>query len=203
MAVVYISLLQARFLAGNITGNASGRYGGGICVNMPIVPDTDESVPATINFGNNELGGFPVVNSNSASLAGGGIYVYGSHAEVILNEGTVKENSTSAYQINSDIAVQGDGLVTLNAEDITTQVKITFNNNNLYYNSGSDDESYQYVVSATNNKLKPQPFGSLDSYYTKFNGWDTRRDGKGAQKYSDQQVVRLEQDITLYARWTH
>lgn len=188
--------LTVDLLAGNITGNASGRYGGGVCVDMK----NDKS--ATIKFGDAEKDGVPNVDANSASLSGGGIYVYGEKASVILNEGTVKNNGTSSHQVNPEIAVEGGGLVTLNAENITKQVKITFNNNNLYYTSGDDSEVYQYVVAATKNKLKPNTFQALDSYYTKFDGWNTRRDRKGAPEYIDEAEVNFEHDITLFAKWS-
>lgn len=189
--------LEVNLLAGNITGNASGRYGGGVCVDMK-----DTQVPAVVNFGNVENAGVPKLDGNSASLAGGGMYVYGSEAKVILNEGSVKSNSTSTHQVNPDIAVQGDGLVTLNAEDITTQVKITFSNNRLYYSSEDDDVYYQYVVSATNNKLKANQFGELDNYYKTFGGWNATRSRRGDPEYEDEAMVNFTKDITLYAKWT-
>lgn len=188
--------LTVNLLAGNITGNASGRYGGGVCVDMK----NDKS--ATIKFGDAEKDGVPNVDANSASLSGGGIYVYGEKASVILNEGTVLNNGTSSHQVNPEIAVEGGGLVTLNAENITKQVKITFNNNNLYYTSGADSEVYQYVVAATKNKLKPNTFQPLGGYYTKFDGWNTRRDRKGAPEYIDEAEVNFEHDITLFAKWS-
>lgn len=189
--------LAVNLFAGSIIGNASGRYGGGVCVDMK-----DTEVPAVVNFGNAEENGVPRIDENSASLAGGGMYVYGSKASVVLNEGTVKSNSTSTHQVNPDIAVQGDGLVTLNADDITTQVKITFSNNNLYYTSGVDKEYYQYVVSATNNVLKTNEFEDLDPYYKNFEGWNTTRSRRGDPEYRDGATVNFTQDITLYAKWT-
>ena len=162
----------------------------------------DTQVPAVVNFGNVENAGVPKLDGNSASLAGGGMYVYGSEAKVILNEGSVKSNSTSTHQVNPDIAVQGDGLVTLNAEDITTQVKITFSNNRLYYSSEDDDVYYQYVVSATNNKLKANQFGELDNYYKTFGGWNATRSRRGDPEYEDEAMVNFTKDITLYAKWT-
>ena len=189
--------LAVDLISGSITGNASGRYGGGVCVDMK-----DTEVPAVVNFGNAEENGVPRIDENSASLAGGGMYVYGSKASVVLNEGTVKSNSTSTHQVNPDIAVQGDGLVTLNADDITTQVKITFSNNNLYYTSGVDEEYYQYVVSATNNVLKTNEFEDLDPYYKNFEGWNTSRSRRGDPEYRDGATVNFTQNITLYAKWT-
>lgn len=158
-----------------------------------------DDITTTVNVGTNESA--PAIDNNAATHKGGGIYVDGKKAFVNLNNGTVLENQTTAYQINPDVAVE-NGLVTLAKEGITTQVTITFINNNLYYNSAEDQTPppTQFVVSYTNNKLRSDVFDKLDSYYNTFVEWNTRRDGKG-ESYSNGQVVRLKEGITLYARW--
>lgn len=185
--------LTVNLISGRISGNSSGRYGGGVCVDMTGKDD----ITTTVNVGTNES--VPTINSNSATHKGGGIYVDGNKASVNLNNGTVLQNQTTAYQINPDVAVE-NGLVTLAKDGITTQVTITFNKNNLYYNSAEDQTETQFVVSYTNNTLRSDVFDKLDSYYNTFVEWNTRRDGKG-ESYSNGEVVRLKEDITLYARW--
>ena len=185
--------LTVDIISGTISGNSSGRYGGGVCVDMTGKDD----ITTTVNVGTKDS--IPAINSNSAIHKGGGIYVDGKKAFVNLNNGTVLQNQTTAYQINPDVAVE-NGLVTLAKDEITTQVTITFNNNNLYYNSEEDQTQTQFVVSYTNNTLRSDVFDKLDSYYNTFVEWNTRRDGKG-ESYSNGQVVRLKEDITLYARW--
>ena len=185
--------LTVKLISGEISGNSSGRYGGGVCVDMTGKDD----ITTTVNVGTNESA--PTINSNSATHKGGGIYVDGKKAFVNLNNGTVLQNQTTAYQINPDVAVE-NGLVTLAKGGITTQVTITFINNNLYYNSEEDQKVTQFVVSYTNNTLRSDVFDKLDSYYNTFVEWNTRRDGKG-ESYSNGEVVKLKEDITLYARW--
>lgn len=187
--------LTVDIISGMISGNSSGRYGGGVCVDMT----GKDNITTTVNVGTNESA--PTINGNSATHKGGGIYVDGNKASVNLNNGTVLQNQTTAYQINPDVAVE-NGLVTLAKDGITTQVTITFINNNLYYNSAEDQTPppTQFVVSYTNNTLRSDVFDKLDSYYNTFVEWNTRRDGKG-ESYSNGQVVRLKEDITLYARW--
>lgn len=187
--------LTVNLISGEISGNSSGRYGGGVCVDMT----GKDNITTTVNVGTNESA--PTINGNSATHKGGGIYVDGNKASVNLNNGTVLQNQTTAYQINPDVAVE-NGLVTLAKDGITTQVTITFINNNLYYNSAEDQTPppTQFVVSYTNNTLRSDVFDKLDSYYNTFVEWNTRRDGKG-ESYSNGQVVRLKEDITLYARW--
>ena len=185
--------LTVNLISGTISGNSSGRYGGGICVDMRGKDD----ITTTVNVGTNES--VPAIDNNAATHKGGGIYVDGTKASVNLNNGTVRQNQTTAYQINPDVAVE-NGLVTLAKDGITTQVTITFNNNNLYYNSEEDQTQTQFVVSYTNNTLRSDVFDKLDSYYNTFVEWNTRRDGKG-ESYSNGQVVKLKENITLYARW--
>ena len=185
--------LDVDIISGTISGNSSGRYGGGVCVDMTGKDD----ITTTVNVGTKESA--PTINSNSATHKGGGIYVDGKKAFVNLNNGTVSLNQTTAHQVNPDVAVE-NGLVTLAKGGITTQVTITFNNNNLYYNSGKDQDATQFVVSYTNNTLRSDVFDQLDSYYNTFVEWNTRRDGKG-ESYSNGQVVKLKENIELFARW--
>lgn len=187
--------LTVNLISGTISGNSSGRYGGGVCVDMTGKGKDD--ITTTVNVGTNEYA--PAIDNNAATHKGGGIYVDGKKAFVNLNNGTVLQNQTTAYQINPDVAVE-NGLVTLAKGGITTQVTITFNNNNLYYNSAEDQTQTQYVVSNTNNTLNSDVFANLDDYYKTFVEWNTRRDGKG-ESYSNGQEVKLKENITLYARW--
>ena len=141
------------------------------------------------------------INDNNAQNKGGGIYVNGAKASVLLNDGSILNNETSSYQVNPDIIVDG-GLVTLKKPGITTQVSITYNNNAQYYDSEVEETTVtQYVVAGSKSKLDENTFDKVNEYYNKFAGWNTRRDGKGTD-YADGAEKVLNENITLYAKWT-
>ena len=131
------------------------------------------------------------------------MYVNGANASVTLNDGYVLDNGTSSYRVNQNIIVDG-GLVTLKKPGITTQVTITFNNNAQYYTQGGEDvlQEPQYVVADSMCQLNANEFDQLNAYYSKFKGWNTRRDGKGTS-YTDGQISSFNEDITLYAQWAN
>ena len=175
---------------GSITGNAAGRYGGGVCV-------INGGEDLTVNVSN-------IINNNNSLLEGGGLYVRGDNARVNINDGSVKHNTTSGYQTNQQIKVDGGGLVTLNKADVTDQITVTFNDNASYYgktiegNVAKDTETYQYLV-RSNRGILSDVTPTKEGYT--FSEWNTRRDGKGDTYTNTGVAVILDQDITLYAIW--
>ena len=188
---------------GNITGNSSDGNGGGVCVDM----GSDNPAKLDVIVGevsDNAATDALKISGNNAQIKGGGMYVNGANASVTLNDGYVLDNRTSSYRVNQNIIVDG-GLVTLKKPGITTQVTITFNNNAQYYIQGGTDVLLepQYVVADSMCQLNANEFvGGLNAYYSKFKGWNTRRDGKGTS-YTDGQISSFNEDITLYAQWAN
>lgn len=189
---------------GIIMNNSSDRNGGGVCVDM----GSNANAQLTVTVGKTSEGNATdsiKIADNNALVKGGGMYVKGENAAVTLNNGYVRGNQTSSYQVNPDMTVEG-GLVTLMKPGITTQVTVTFNNNAQYYTQNDpagqqeDVPEEQYIVAASSSKLKACGFTPINDYYNDFKGWNTRRDGKGIP-YTDQQVVTLDNSITLYAQW--
>jgi uncharacterized repeat protein (TIGR02543 family) len=175
---------------GSITGNAAGRNGGGVCV-------INEGEGLTVNVSN-------IINNNNSLLEGGGLYVRGANANVNINDGSVQNNTTSGYQKNQQIKVEGEGLVTLNKAGVTDQITVTFNDNASYYgktiegNVAKDTETYQYLV-RSNRGILSDVTPTKEGYT--FSEWNTRRDGKGVTYTNTGVEVILDQDITLYAIW--
>ena len=145
-----------------------------------------------------------IINDNNTLLEGGGLYVSGDNARVNINDGSVKNNTTSGYQKNQQIKVDVGGLVTLNKADVTDQITVTFNDNASYYgktiegNVATDTETYQYLV-RSNRGILSDVTPTKEGYT--FDRWNTRRDGKGDTYTNTREEVILDQDITLYAIW--
>jgi hypothetical protein len=193
--------INVSLLKGNISYNSADGNGGGIAVDM----GTNSKAELEVTVGkesDSERTDDMTIDSNSAQNMGGGIYVNGKSAKVLLYDGSVHKNETSSYQVNADMAVDG-GMVTLMKPGITTQVTVTFNNNAQYYDASQPEETKeQYVVAAANSTLMKNSFTRINDYYVKFTGWNTRRDGKGTV-YTDGQVLALNENITLYAQWSN
>lgn len=196
---------------GKITANSSDGYGGGICVDMgkntsatlkvTVGPEKrvstksdDEEITATND---------PLISENSATLSGGGMYVYGANASVLLYDGNILYNGTSSYQVNPNMTVEGGGLVTLNLSGITTQAEITFSDNAYYYSQGvtPDSKKTQYVVASAKTNLDSCEFTAPNEFYPKFEGWSTKKDAKIAD-YKDGTPHSFDKDITLFAVWS-
>lgn len=188
---------------GSITSNSSDRNGGGVCVDM----HRNETAELIVEVGTESSGAATdemVISGNIAQNKGGGMHVDGSNAEVTLYDGYVLGNTTSSYQVNPDIAVEG-GLVTLMKSGITTQVTITFSDNAQYYTNGAtpDKTAWQYVVAASKSRLNANAFSQINEYYNTFTGWYTMRDpsdGAGTA-YADGAFESFNADMTLYAVW--
>lgn len=183
-------------LAGSIIGNSSTRHGGGICVDLP-----SDEVTATVTVGetgSNNLE-YPNITSNITLLSGGGLYVNGRQASVVINSGKIQDNSTVGYVDNPDI-MNETGMVTLNGGDVKS-VNVIYKGNKGDSINGEDIGAVEYtqrIVTDTNNKLAAPTF-YRNGY--KFVCWNTREDGLGVDNYYDGQTVKRSSDLILYAIW--
>ncbi len=183
-------------LAGSIVGNSSTRHGGGICVDLP-----SDEVTATVTVGetgSNNLE-YPNITSNITLLSGGGLYVDGKYASVVINSGKIQDNETVGYVDNPDI-MNETGMVTLNGGDVKS-VNVIYKGNKGDSINGEeigDVEYIQRIVTDTNNKLAAPTF-YRNGY--KFVRWNTREDGLGVDNYYDGQTVKRSSDLILYAIW--
>ena len=179
---------QVSVLSGTISENSSDRLGGGICVDMG---SSDKTAEVTIGESSGTL---PSIISNHTILSGGGLFVRGSKANVTIKGGEIAGNTTSAYVVNENVANE-KGMVSLEDENVTTHVTVTFNGNGGTLKEGSIT---QHIVTATNSLLVTPTF-TLAGY--KFIGWNTRADGYGDKDYYDGKVMNIQTDLTLYAQW--
>ena len=183
-------------LAGSIIGNSSTRHGGGICVDLP-----SDEVTATVTVGetgSNNLE-YPNITSNITLLSGGGLYVNGRQASVVINSGKIQDNSTVGYVDNPDI-MNETGMVTLNGGDVKS-VNVIYKGNKGDSINGEAIGVVEYtqrIVTDTNNKLVAPTF-YRNGY--KFVCWNTREDGLGVDNYYDGQTVKRNSDLILYAIW--
>jgi uncharacterized repeat protein (TIGR02543 family) len=178
-------------ISGSITENSSDRVGGGICVDMT----GHESVSANVTVGKAGGGNTnPSISNNHTIILGGGLYAKGAKANIIINSGRITGNTISGYVSNPDVANEG-GMVTLNGGDVT-HVTVTYNNNGESVNS-KVETAVQKIVTSTNSKMIAPTFEILGY---KFDGWNTRPDGKGTT-YTDGQTMNLKNNLTLYAQW--
>ncbi len=175
-------------LSGNITNNSSNRWGGGVCVDM-----SSTNKAANVKVGTDGQNG-PTIESNHTLLSGGGLYVSGVNADITINGGKIKGNTTSAYVPNVDVANEG-GMVTLNegvSDENVPCVTVTFHSNDE-----NNLTKTQKIVTSTNSLLSSEIF-TRQGY--SFKGWNTRADGKGTG-YTPGQVMNISEDIDLYAQW--
>jgi uncharacterized repeat protein (TIGR02543 family) len=137
----------------------------------------------------------PKITGNISGMSGGGLYVSGANAHVTIHSGMIDGNDVSAYVKNDNVANEG-GRVLLN-NGLVTHVEVTFDGNGGVV-SGSDKTSYkQKIVTNTNSYLTPNTF-TRGGYV--FNGWNTRKDGRGTD-YGDKQLMNISENITLFAKW--
>ena len=85
-----------------------------------------------------------------------------------------------------------DMAVAAYAAGLSDTCRITF-----FANNGSGESYVQSVARKTDTRLEKNRF-TYEGHV--FMNWNTRADGSGITYY-DQQVVNLESDLTLYARW--
>ncbi|MBQ8224905.1 MAG: InlB B-repeat-containing protein [Bacteroides sp.] len=191
---VYITSTQASsatITSGSITGNTSDRLGGGICV----VPSGDNIATVTFGVDGSSDTTTPSITNNLTLLKGGGLYAEGKNANLFIYSGKIRENQTTAYVANEDVANE-QGMVTLTGGDVPS-VEITFNANGGTADDGTTTTATQKIVTATNSILVQPTFKRTG--YT-FTGWNTRADGRGTS-YTNGQVMNITTDLTLYAQW--
>lgn len=192
---------------GKIQSNSATRYGGGVCVDMGEVDEDDSNTinvsqgpKAMVEVGTGNVG--PEITFNHSTLKGGGLYASGTDANITINAGSIKENTVSGYVDNPNVANEG-GMVTLNGDDVTTFVTVTYNNNFEYHGQSGVSTETQRIVTNTNTKMIAPTEWFAQGYllgYT-LSGWNTRPDGKGIS-YSTGATMKLSSSITLFAQWT-
>lgn len=186
--------VAVNLLSGSITGNSSAKNGGGIGVDV-----SKENTSATVTVGYNDSEKGPVVTGNITLQQGGGLYVKGARANIEVNAGKIKDNTTVGYVDNPDI-MNETGMVTLNGGDVES-VNVIYKGNKGDSINGAevgDVEYIQRIVTDTNNKLAAPTF-YRNGY--KFVRWNTREDGLGLDNYYDGQTVKRSSDLILYAIW--
>lgn len=191
--------LDVNVLSGNIKKNTSDRMGGGIAVDLP-----NSQVSSTVTVGVLGDNSTPLISENKTVLSGGGLYVNGENANIIMNGGTILGNITSAYVDNEDVANE-DGMVTLNGGEVThvvvtympnaANVAVTDNNGN------SVTSLSQKIVTATNNKMVIP--GTFSRTNWEIYAWHTRSDGDDTKgtRYAPGANLNLSSNVTLYALW--
>ena len=186
--------VAVNLLSGSITGNSSAKNGGGIGVDV-----SKENTSAIVTVGYNDSEKGPVVTGNITLQQGGGLYVNGARANIEVNAGKIKDNTTVGYVDNPDI-MNETGMVTLNGGDVES-VNVIYKGNKGDSINGAevgDVEYTQRIVTDTNNKLAAPTF-YRNGY--KFVRWNTREDGLGLDNYHDGQTVKRSSDLILYAIW--
>lgn len=185
--------VQVDLLRGIITNNTANNYGGGVCVDMG---DTQNEATVTVGAegqGVTEQDANPEITGNMAMMAGGGLYVRGEKAGITIHSGMIDGNDVSAYVKNENVA---NHLGEVNLIDgLVTHVVVTFDGNGGTLDGAATDT--QKIVKDTNSKLKANSF-VLGGH--NFNGWNTRKDGKGTS-YSDRGFIVASEPVTLYAQW--
>ena len=175
-------------LSGMIKGNSSSMRGGGIAVDMSSGVEAEVVVGVSGSSSTDN----PDITGNVTLYEGGGLYVNGSAADVIINSGQIVDNRTVGYVANPDVMNEG-GMVTLNGGEVAS-VYVHYEAN--YENAAA--LASQRIVTDTKNILSA-PSVSRNGF--KFVRWNTRQDGLGTD-YTDGQIVKRSSDLTLYAIWT-
>lgn len=187
--------VEVDIFSGKIEGNSSAKRGGGIAVDMSAHP----SVEAEVIVGKAGSTGVdvPDITGNVTLYEGGGLYVNGTKADVVINSGRILSNRTVGYVANPDVVNEG-GMVTLNGGDVES-VTVTYDGNGAgAVSTGGNSSESQKIVTDTNNRLKIPAF-TRSGY--RFVRWNTRPDGLGPKDYVDGETVKRSSDLTLYAIW--
>ncbi len=187
--------VEVDIFSGRIEGNSSAKRGGGIAVDMSAHP----SVEAEVIVGKAGSTGVdvPDITGNVTLYEGGGLYVNGTKADVVINSGRILSNRTVGYVANPDVVNEG-GMVTLNGGDVES-VTVTYDGNGAgAVSTGGNSSESQKIVTDTNNRLKIPAF-TRSGY--RFVRWNTRPDGLGPKDYVDGETVKRSSDLILYAIW--
>ena len=194
-------------LSGTIQNNTADRTGGGLGVNV----SEDSNVSAAVTVG--EAGATtmtnPLVTGNRASIFGGGLYVNGAQANIVINDGKILDNFTSGYVSNPNVANDG-GMVTLNGGDVThvvvTYMPNTPDNANITVtdNNGNTVQFLeQKIVTATNSKMVIP--GTFNRPQWEIYAWHTRPDGDDSRgkRYAPGATLNLSSSVELFAMWRY
>ena len=182
---------------GKIRNNTSDRKGGGLAVNVP----SGNNVAAYVNVGKEGVitNANPLITGNRASIYGGGLYVNGKNANIVINDGKIKDNHTVGYVSNPDIA-NDRGTVTLKGGDVSYKTVTYIANADVY----GESVYQQKVVTSTNNLMI-----DLSAIFVRtgwvITGWHTREDyddTKG-KRFSANDILNINSDIELYAIWEY
>lgn len=200
--------VTVNIISGEIQNNTSDRYGGGLSVDM----SGSQNVTANVTVG--KEGGStmnnPLITGNRASLEGGGLYVNGALANIVINDGMIQGNMTAGYVANADVANEG-GMVTLKGGDVP-HVVVTYMPNGGTINLGGQAVSSvtQNIVTATNSTMVvpgtfTRPGWKITSWHTRPDGDDskgTRHTPKDLNNPMTGITLNLSESVTLYAQWT-
>ena len=191
--------VKVDILSGTIWKNTSDRFGGGLCVDMGT--NTTLAANVTVGISNGTTLNNPLIESNRATLQGGGLYVKGEQSNIVINDGKIRSNNTAGYVANPDVANEG-GMVTLNGGDVT-HVVVTYmpNGGTLTIDGVSETSGNQKIVTATNSKMV-EP-GVLHRTGWVVSHWHTRPDGDDTKgtRYEIGATLNLSSNITLFAQW--
>ncbi|MBP5161713.1 MAG: InlB B-repeat-containing protein [Spirochaetales bacterium] len=105
---------------------------------------------------------------------------------------TKADGTGTAYFDKATVRLAKD--ITLYAQWEYNQVSVTFN-----ANGGTGEMPAQNVNKRTDTPLNANTFTLVDCAFT---GWNTKSDGTGTA-HGDKSVIKISQDITLYAQWHH
>jgi len=192
---IYVYSLLERvkvdLISGSITGNTADHRGGGVCVD---VQDSKQIADVTIGTPGGGDGGIQITG-NHALVQGGGLFARGTNAHIIINSGTILDNTVSQYVPNQDVANEF-GSVTLNGGRVTHCV-VTFDANGGMFDGTDADTVTQNIVTSTNSMLNAPAVRRMGFDFV---GWNTKANGNG-DEYSDKQTMNINTNITLYAQW--
>ena len=200
--------VTVNIISGEIKNNTSDRYGGGLSVDM----SGSQNVTANVTVGKEGSSTMtnPLITGNRASLEGGGLYVNGALANIVINDGKIQGNMTAGYVANADVANEG-GMVTLKGGDVP-HVVVTYMPNGGTINLGGQAvrSVTQNIVTATNSTMVvpgtfTRPGWKITSWHTRPDGDDTkgkRHTPKDLNNPMTGVTLNLSKSVTLYAQWT-
>ena len=200
--------VKVNIISGTIQNNTSDRYGGGLSVDM----SSSQKIAANVTVGKagSKTNTNPLITGNRASLEGGGLYVNGQQANIVINDGKIQGNKTAGYVANADVANEG-GMVTLNGGDVP-HVVVTYmpNGGNINLNGQAVTSVTQKIVTSTNSLMVVPGIFSRPGW--KITSWHTRPDGDDTKgiRYTPKDLnnpmtgvtLNLSKSDTLYAQWT-
>ena len=199
------SNIEVEILSGKIINNTSDRTGGGLSVDMA---SSNRQALVSVGKDSSITVDNPLISSNRASIFGGGLYVNGQNANIVINNGKIDGNITSGYVSNPNVANEG-GMVTLNRGTVS-HVVVTYlpNDNNatvkdLEGNTVDSRQLTQNIVTATNSKIVLP--GTFERMGWIIEAWHTRPDyddTKG-RRIEVNETLNISSNLKLYAIWRY